>query len=114
MRPNGPLTPSIQERLLSIRSSRNMTMRQLGAEFTLSGPFMSSLLNSAAPGNIRSKHIPRIQARLPALEEGADVSTPAPAADPGAMLPSGNNWMELLVETANARGYDVIFRKREA
>lgn len=57
---NGPLTKGLRDRLQRFRTDNNATLQDIGDELGISGTFVGKLLNSDAPANISTKHVPRI------------------------------------------------------
>jgi hypothetical protein len=112
-RHNGPLTQEVRNRLQRFREDGN-TLQGIGNALGFSGAFVSKLLNSKAPANISSIHIPRMMKALEHHEQVNGYATKeeteaAPSSNPTKLedLP-----LEDLIRAISAKGFDVSVTPR--
>jgi hypothetical protein len=106
---NGPLTKALRARLQRFRDDNGATLQDIGIELGFSGPFISTLLNTKRPANIRTKHVATVVEKIDRAEIGLGWRKPQ---KPEETLDTSKMSLDDHVDAIEAMGYNVTLVRK--
>ena len=108
---NGPLSADLRKRLQRFRDENGATLADIGKELGFSGAFISTLLHSKHPANIRTMHISKIVSRVEHAEAELGWLKAAPTQEKAASAQKALT-LDQHVDAIEAMGYSVTLTRK--